>query len=53
MVLLSARFTRYEINDRQFFRVHPPLKPHILFYSSGLAIEQGLPDIRHIELNNV
>ena len=35
-----------------FFKMHPPLKSHILFYSNGLAIQHGLPDIRPIEVNN-
>ena len=32
--------------------LHPPLKPHILFHSNGLAIWHALPDIRPIEVNN-
>ena len=33
-----------------FLRAYPSLKPHILFYSNGVAIRHGLPDITH--LNN-
>ena len=36
----------------KFFKMHPLLKSHILFYSNGLAIQHGLPDIRPIEVNN-
>ena len=35
-----------------FFRMHSLLKSHILFYSNGLAIQHGLPDIRPVEVNN-
>ena len=27
------------------------MKPHILFYSNGLAVWQGLPDISNTKLN--
>ena len=37
-------FYRVEI----FQAIYPSLKQHILFYSNGLAIWHGLPDIRHI-----
>ena len=30
----------------------PPLKPHILFYSNGLAIEHSLPNIRNMKVDN-
>ena len=30
----------------------PPLKPHILFYSNGLAICHGLPYTGHVKVNN-
>ena len=33
-----------------FFRAHPSLKPHILFYSYGLVIWNSLPDIMHIKI---
>ena len=34
--------------------VHPPPpKPHILFYSDGLAIQQGLPNIGHVKVKIV
>ena len=32
----------------KFFMVYPYLKLHILFYSKGLAIWFGFPDIMHI-----
>ena len=38
----------YKLN---FIRLHP--RPHILFYSNGLAIYHGLPDIRPIHINIV
>ena len=31
---------------------YPHLKPHILFYSNGLAIWYDFPDITHIKVNN-
>ena len=34
------------------FKRHPLPRRHILFYSNGLAIQHGLPDIRPIEVNN-
>ena len=34
------------------FRVHPPPKTHILFYSNGLAIKHGLPNIGYVKMNN-
>ena len=50
-----ARFSRnqaFELEmEWKFFRAYPSLKPHILFYSNGLAIWHGLPDIRHIKIN--
>ena len=33
----------------KFFMVYPYLELHILFYSNGLAIWSGFPDIRHIK----
>ena len=36
----------------QFLRVYPHLKPHILFDSSGLAIQHCLPNTRHMQVNN-
>ena len=48
--------------ESKFFKMHPLLKFHILFYSKVLAIYQypsnglpiwhGLPDIRPIEVTN-
>ena len=35
-----------------FFRVHPPMKSLILFYSNGLVIWHSFPDIMHMEVNN-
>ena len=35
-----------------FFTEYPYLKLHILFYSNGLAIWSGFPDITHIKKNN-
>ena len=32
--------------------MHPLLKSHILFYSNGLAIQYGLPNISHVKMNN-
>ena len=32
-----------------FFKEYPFLKPHILFYSNGLAIWHNLPDTTHTE----
>ena len=33
----------------KFFMVNPYLELHILFYSNGLAIWSGFPDIMHIK----
>ena len=33
----------------KFFMVYPYLELHILFYSNGLAIWSGFPDITHIK----
>ena len=33
----------------KFFMVYPYLELHILFYSNGLAILSGFPDITHIK----
>ena len=38
--------------ELKFLRVYPYLKPHILFYSNGLAICYGLSDITHIEVKS-
>ena len=38
--------------ESKVFKRHPLSKRHILFYSNGLAIKHGLPDIRPIEVNN-
>ena len=35
----------------EIFKVHPSLNSHILFYSNGLPLWHGLPDIRHIKVN--
>ena len=35
----------------KIFRAYPYLNSYILFYSKGLAIWHGLPDIRHIKVN--
>ena len=43
---MSAIFNLLEL---KFFRVYPSLKPHILFYSDGLAIWHCFPDITHIQ----
>ena len=36
----------------KFSKMHPQLKSHISFYSNGLAIEHGLPNIAHVKVNN-
>ena len=38
--------------NQTFVRAYPSLKLHILFYSDGLAIWHGFPDIRDIKGNN-
>ena len=38
--------------ELKIFRTNPYLKPHILFYSNGLAFRHGFPDITHIKANN-
>ena len=40
----------YQVNF--FFKMHPHLKSHISFYSNGLAIKHGLPNIGHVKVNN-
>ena len=42
----------FEFDRVETFSVHPPLRTHILFYSNGLAIYHGLPNICHVEVNN-
>ena len=32
--------------------MHLPPKTHTLFYSNGLAIYHGLPNIGHVKMNN-
>ena len=32
--------------------MHPQPKSHISFYSNGLAILHGLPNIAHVKVNN-
>ena len=34
-----------------FFKMHPLLKSHILFYANGLAIYHGLPSNGHVTVN--
>ena len=36
----------------KFFMVYPYLELQILFYSNGLAIWSGFPDITHLKKNN-
>ena len=38
--------------ESKFFKMHPLLKFHILFYSNGLAIQHGLPNNGHVKVNN-
>ena len=38
--------------ESKFFKMHPLLKSHILFYSNGLAILHGLPNNGHVKVNN-
>ena len=45
----SATSNLAELN---FFGAYHSLKPHILFYSNGLAILHGFPDITHVKVNN-
>ena len=42
----------FEFEQVDFFRVHPPLKPQILFHSDGLGIEHGFQNIGHMKVNN-
>ena len=41
-----------QLIELKFFKAYTSLKPHILFYSNGLPIWHGFPDITHIEINN-
>ena len=36
----------------KFLRVHSPLKLHMLFYCTGLAIQHGLQSTGHMKVNN-
>ena len=38
--------------ESKFFKMHPLLKFHILFYSNGVAILHGLPNNGHVKVNN-
>ena len=46
---MSAILNLMELN---FFRTYHSLKPHILFYSNGLASWHNCPDITHMTVNN-
>ena len=37
----------FNLIELKCFRAYPYLKPHIWFYSGGLAIWHGLSDITH------
>ena len=37
----------FEFDRVELFRSYPSIKQHILFYSNGVAIWHGLPDMRH------
>ena len=41
------------MNEVKIFKVHPPMKSHILFYSrpNGLDIWHGFPNITHNKVN--
>ena len=48
--------TYIKVNDGCHFEfdqadIFQGMKPHILFYGNGLAIWQGLSDIRHIKVD--
>ena len=47
----SEKLKKGTNNFVEIFRAYPYLKPHILFYSNGLAIWHVLPNIRHIKVN--
>ena len=38
--------------ESKFFKMHPLLKFHILFYSNGLAIYHGSPNNGYVKVNN-
>ena len=38
--------------ESKFFKMHPLLKFHILFYSNGLAIQHSSPNNGHVKVNN-
>ena len=50
---MAARQTAIlSLIESKFFKMHPLLKFHILFYSNGLAIKHGLLNNGHVKVNN-
>ena len=48
LLTIIAIVCRFEFDQLKKFSAFPSEKPHILFYSNGLAIWQGLPNIGNI-----
>ena len=42
---MADRRPFFNFIDLKFFKMHPLLKPHNLFYSNGVAILSGFHDI--------
>ena len=42
----------FNLIEFKFIRAYPYQKLHILFYSNGLAIGSGFPEITHLKKNN-
>ena len=42
---MADRRPVFNFIDLKFFKMHPLLKPHNLFYSNGVAISSGFHDI--------
>ena len=43
---------RCHFTENTIFKACPYLEMHNLFYSNGLDIQHGFPDITHIKLSN-
>ena len=53
MYITDIKVSHILIRSSWHFSGHyPSLKPHILFYSNGLAIWHSFPDITHTEVND-
>ena len=50
MSIMASNRRIFKLDRVEIFHGISLPETHILFYSNGLAIEPGLPDIRHIKI---